>query len=62
MFSNNQTQQNMTKSSNLLQNPLETLLVPYADTQEPHLHLKIFKNGVNIPNCSIGCLTPKEIN
>ena len=46
MFSNNQTQKNMTESSNLLQNPLwhlETLLVPYADTQEPYLHLKNLK-------------------
>ena len=66
MFLDNQTQQNMTKSSNLLQNPLwhlEALFIPYADTQEPNLHLKIFKNeGMSIPHCLVGCLTPKEIN
>ena len=40
----------------------DVLLGPPVDPRESHLHLKkCKKEGVNIPHCLVGCLTPKGL-
>ena len=40
----------------------EVLPTPLVDPQEWHLHIKrCKKEGVSIPHCSVGCLTPKGL-